>query len=864
MGKAKKSKGAGSFSDHVRNRKLHKKSGTAHTVRTNPFEIKINKQKHKVLGKNLTKFDKGLPGVSRSKAIKKRQDTLLVEYKNKRKTNRFVDQRIGENDQSTSLEEKMLQRFAKENKKHHEKAARFNIDDDEEEFDLELTHKGESLRQIEKFERPTDSDVESDGDAGELKGQQVTDNHFGGGILQKSSATDAEQDKTWKDRMEEMIAKSKLQKHERQSEKDELTQMTDQLDDEWRQLHNIVTSNKRKDGDEEQRGADDFDIAVNELKYESRGTPTDRLKTDAELAKIEKDRLDKLEKERLMRMRGEQTKSRPHKSADDLDDGMDYGMDEGEEFEVKYKDGKLISNNPPTEDSEDEDSSADESGDALEEDDEEGEDVGDEGESSEDDDEDDEYSDLESGAEDSDHAKVEINAPKSKRRKKDAGEMKDTHIPYTFNVPKSYTELVELLDKYDFVEQNTVIERMRACNHASLASQNKEHLVRLYSYLLEYFGDVSLRVPVPMALLDSLSLHLYQLASQFPLQTAKHSRHIIIERQKLFSLYCQSKNGRGVWPFLDLLMYLKLFSNIYPASDFRHEVITPAMILASQIYTSCPVTNHRDIAVGLMLTTIMLEYVGFSKALIPECINFLSALLHSALPLNKNKVMVGTAICKTKLLTCKSCGEALREQEVKPFSLTQVIVRGVGNSIYNTDEFVLSALRTTAILLNKFVSLYRSLPSACALFSSSLKAVSNLQITDYPDRLQSSLNDLKSSLESLGSSKLEYVCRERKKPKAIRLYEPNIEENFEAGKKKVTDKVAAEKQKLKNQYKKELKATVREIRKDRAFIADQAIKERVKRDAERQKKTNQILADLQGQQYEVNMHEKMNRKPKRR
>jgi len=54
-------------------------------------------------------------------------------------------------------------------------------------------------------------------------------------------------------------------------------------------------------------------------------------------------------------------------------------------------------------------------------------------------------------------------------------------------------------------------------------------------------------------------------------------------------------------------MYFKLIATIYPTSDFKHEVVTPTMIFASQIYTTCPVTNHRDVAVGLMLTTIMAE-----------------------------------------------------------------------------------------------------------------------------------------------------------------------------------------------------------------------------------------------------------------
>jgi len=37
----------------------------------NPFELKVNRQKHEVLGRKMSKTDKGIPGLSRSKAIKK-------------------------------------------------------------------------------------------------------------------------------------------------------------------------------------------------------------------------------------------------------------------------------------------------------------------------------------------------------------------------------------------------------------------------------------------------------------------------------------------------------------------------------------------------------------------------------------------------------------------------------------------------------------------------------------------------------------------------------------------------------------------------------------------------------------------------
>ena len=37
----------------------------------NPFEVKINRQKHQVVGGKLMIHDRGMPGVSRSKAIEK-------------------------------------------------------------------------------------------------------------------------------------------------------------------------------------------------------------------------------------------------------------------------------------------------------------------------------------------------------------------------------------------------------------------------------------------------------------------------------------------------------------------------------------------------------------------------------------------------------------------------------------------------------------------------------------------------------------------------------------------------------------------------------------------------------------------------
>ena len=42
----------------------------ARPARVNPFEVRVNRKKHDILGQK-SKSDRGLPGISRSKAVKK-------------------------------------------------------------------------------------------------------------------------------------------------------------------------------------------------------------------------------------------------------------------------------------------------------------------------------------------------------------------------------------------------------------------------------------------------------------------------------------------------------------------------------------------------------------------------------------------------------------------------------------------------------------------------------------------------------------------------------------------------------------------------------------------------------------------------
>lgn len=64
-------------------------------------------------------------------------------------------------------------------------------------------------------------------------------------------------------------------------------------------------------------------------------------------------------------------------------------------------------------------------------------------------------------------------------------------------------------------------------------------------------------------------------------------------------------------------------------------------------------------------------------------------------------------------------------------------------------------------------------------------------------------------------------------------------------------KEKAEREKLLHKYKKEMKGAIREIRKDRAFIAKLQIKEQIKSDTERKRKVKEIFGDAAMQQGEL-------------
>lgn len=63
----------------------------------------------------------------------------------------------------------------------------------------------------------------------------------------------------------------------------------------------------------------------------------------------------------------------------------------------------------------------------------------------------------------------------------------------------------------------------------------------------------------------------------------------------------------GCWPSLKTLSLLRLWSMIFPCSDFRHVVMTPALLLMCEYLMRCPIMSGRDIAIGSFLCSMVLS-----------------------------------------------------------------------------------------------------------------------------------------------------------------------------------------------------------------------------------------------------------------
>ncbi|XP_036848148.2 nucleolar protein 14 [Manis javanica] len=806
----------------------------------NPFEVKVNRQKFHVLGRK-TRHDVGLPGVSRARALQKRTQTLLKEYKERDKANVFTDKRFGEYNSGMSPEEKMMKRFALEQQRQHEKKNIYNLNEDEE-----LTHYGQSLADMEKHDDVADSDDDAGGGA---LSAELTAAHFGGGggILHRKATgqhgEEGEEPRSHRDLIAELIAESRREKRVRQAQREDALELTEKLDQDWKEIQTLLahrTHTAESRDTPERPKPDAYDVMVRELGFEMKAQPSNRMKTEEELAEEAQERLRGLEAERLRRMLAKDedgnTKKPEHTSADDLNDG--FILDKDDRRLLSYKDGRV---------------NAEESGEAGA-----GESEQEEGDDSREEDPEESHSGLESGA-----GIEESERPRAAQRRVPGGRPASrggqntwaaagTEPTDTCAAPESCEELRSLLSGKSVEEQLLVVEKIQKCNHPSLAAGNKAKLEKLFGFLLEYVGDLAANDPPDLRVIDKLVVQLYSLCQLFPESASSSLKFVLRDAMHEMEGMVETR-GRAAFPGLDVLIYLKIAGMLFPTSDFWHPVVTPALVCMSQLLTKCPILSLQDVVKGLFVGCLFLDYVALSQRFVPELVNFLLGILHMALPHRQSRgyilVHPFRAHGKNSTLLVVSDDKDMATWQGKSLSLSWA--GGLkAQTTTEANHTRLSCLAVCLALVKRCVLLYGPLPSFHDIMKP-LKALlmEHLAECHHPPELQEMIKSIVTAMEAQRKHYQPLVC-EKSKPVPLKLFTPRLVKVLEFGRKQGSSREEQERKRLIHKHKREFKGAVREIRKDNQFLARMQLSELMERDAERKRKVKQLFNSLATQEGE--------------
>ena len=478
----------------------------------------------------------------------------------------------------------------------------------------------------------------------------------------------------------------------------------------------------------------EYDQHVRELAFEKRAKPKDRTKTEEEIAREEKEALEKAERGRLRRMRGEPEsddedmeggrKAKRKMGADDLDDDFDEELGPWEGLGAGLGEDKQSEEESEEEEEEDEDEDEDES---------EGEEV--EGSESEDDDDSDEE-DEEQG----EHEQL-VGTSRTSKSKTKTSKSKKHSLPFTFPCPETHEEFLDIVEDLDDEDVPTVVQRIRTLFHTSLAADNKFKLQTFGTVLIDHVLFVASSSSPPIPLINTLSRHIASITSAYPVPLARHFN------EKLNLMHKNLKRGisKGpllleskTWPTFSELTLLRLIGVIFPTSDMNHAVISPTRVLMGAYLGLCRVRSLSDLASGLFLCSLWLEHETFSKRFVPEAMNFLvNAVLHLAphkfrdvadLPGSFPAPDFKTE--QTERLGMKTNGKA-REGVVqrKPVLTDLLLVEDA------TEQDKADLLGMTLELLSRFSELYKGVQGFVELYEPILAVLENVSVKRLPTYL---------------------------------------------------------------------------------------------------------------------------------
>ncbi len=863
----------------------------------------------------------------------------------------ILDRRLGEGDPNMTPEERALERFAFEKQRiHNKKGAMFDLEDGNDEFlggSSGLAPLGQSLAHdddgVDDMAFRDDfnedglggsdgsGDDADDGEVGYKKQlKRLRSEMLGDGDGDGAAAGDAPQrKKTKKEVMEEVIAKSKYYKYERQMAKEADDDVRAALDGMLPELQQLLatrpppaaaaskaTAAPAKPEFDKDAFEKAYDVRLRQMIQDKKADPSQRTKTEEELAEEQSAHLKKLEESRVKRMLGEieygadddddveggSEAGRGGKNSKEGKDSIDGpavqilradGADEdefnlGQGIRVRHtaaelgfddEDDFLIDDDLVASGSEAE---PDESG--SDEDDSDAE-HGDDGDDSEDD-------EFIRGILTEEEKKSALFANASKLPSSSAGasgqKSDDDGVPYTFPCPQTHEELLVVVRGIPAAKLPTVVQRIRALHHPKLDHGNKERLGRFAAALVQhiaYLADACPDGEAPSyAAIESLIRHIHSLAKIVPVDVAVAFRAHLAAMEGVVSAAADPSDAPPQSRALALgagdLAVLTAVAAIFPTSDHFHPVVTPSMLAMARYLEQSTPRALADYATGLYVCTLVCQYQQLSKRYVPELVNYLLSTLlalapsaaatatNSALrhwfpihaPAPGVRIEHAEAITSVRKLRPSDCRRSTLSSAVPAAELDELKVALFSTALALVAEAGLRLWPDKAALVETL--------APCRAVLKHLRSATTAARAQLPEPVHQAVDRLAAQLDA-AAKRAETARRplelHHHRPLAIRTFVPRFEDAFDPDKHYDPNRERAEAAKLQAEFKRERKGALRELRKDAGFLQREKLKLKKARDAAYEKKFKRLVSEIQGSEgREANAYERERQSRKRR
>lgn len=782
-----------------------------------------------------------------------------------------MDRRFGENDPTMTPEEKALERFVKDKQRGSKKNSLFDLEDAEE--DDQLTHFGESL----SFDRPGRSDDFNEADLGHSdedqlnahteerprKRRRLSDIDLSEEGSMEEDGVRLERSKTKKEVMEEVIAKSKLHKYERQQAKEDDDDLRAELDKGLPDLFALMRGNPRPpqpsaalpaqssgmnpdrqallNGKDRSQADREYDERLRQMAMDQRAKPTVRTLTDEEKLQQEAQRLKELEDKRLRRMRGETEDNEPDYNEAfeevsgeiDLDQNEDntYGLGPGllgqhqnRHLDVEDEDDFLIEDDLVASGS-DVDLSGDDRSDASK------------PESSDDSDEQEFVQGLLSNE---DTGRAGLGFPKGQ---KDAPRMNGVadNLAYTYQCPENHEDFLTITESIAVEDLPTVVQRIRALYHPKLAAENKVKLERFATILVDHISHLACQPNhPPFVVLEALIRHIHSLAKIFPEEIGRAFR------THLRSLH----EDRPTAPTPGDLVILTAIASTFPTSDHFHQVVTPAMLCMTRYLAQEVPQSLRDLATGTYITTLCLQYQRLSRRYVPEVVNYVLNAVWALCPVKPRHLpRLSPLRTPPDSFRIRSTSDAI--EEPRQLSFWDAVCAPQSTDASN-QKIKVALVETQIAIIETMAELWADKSAFCEIFAivhSTLLFLEKCGKLNDKTREEARAVAKKVHGHLLKSLSTRQPLRlHNHRPLAIKTSIPKFEESYNPDKHYDPDRDRAEMSKLKAEHKRERKGALRDLRKDANFIARESLKEKKERDSAYEKKYKRLVAEIQGEE----------------